>query len=99
MAAAGSSLPFGLIAAPIIGFAIGYIITHEVNNLPTNMGEKVSKSVRDELDGKFARINNDVVTEMAKSLAKTAMSDLVGKIAGGLMENEAFRKAVAGDLK
>ena len=97
-AKAGISVSFGWIAAPVIVVIIGWIIKHEINNLPADMGKKVSKSVRDELDGKFARINNDVVTEMAKSLAKTAMSDLVGKIAGGLMENENFKKAV-GDLK
>ncbi len=89
---------FGCTVAPILIFAIAWIVNREAKNLLADMGKKVSKAVCDELDGRFAIINNIVVTEMARSLARTGMSDLVGKIAGGLMENENFKKAV-GDLK
>ena len=58
------------------------------------MSKKVSKSVRDELDGKFTKINTDVVTEMVKSLATSTMSDLAKTIAGNLMEDKDFKKAM-----
>lgn len=93
-AKAGVSISFGWIVAPIIIGVIAWIIKHEVSNLPIDMSKKVSKSVRDELDGKFTKINNDVVTEMVKSLATSTMSNLAKEIAGNLMEDEDFKKAM-----
>lgn len=92
------SLPVVAIAAPVAALVIAYLVDREGKKLPITMASKVSVAVSAELDGEFASLNNDIVTEMAKSLTAATFKDLAADIAKDLAKDNDFQDAI-NDLK
>ena len=89
--AAGISIPVTYIVAPILAGIIAWIIKHEAENLPVNMGEKVSLAVCDELSGNFEQLNKNVITEVMKSFSVDVLGDLAMDTAKDLIADEKFK--------
>lgn len=92
---ASIAIPFAWVAAPVLIGILAWIINNEAENLPRNMGEKVSKAVRDELNGNFERLNQNVVTEVIKNLTTDLLSDLAMNTAKDLVKDEEFRATLS----
>lgn len=89
--AASLTIPVACIVAPILVGIITWIIHHEAENLPANMGKKVSVAVCDELNGNFEQLNKNVVTEVMKNFSVDVLSDLAMDTAKDLISDEQFK--------
>ena len=85
------SIPVAYIVAPILVGILAWIIHHEAENLPANMGKKVSLVVCDELSGNFEQLNKNVVTEVMKSFSVDVLGDLAMDTAKDLIADEKFK--------
>lgn len=80
---------FWIVVIPLII----WFIAHQINALPNDMAEKISRAVREELNGKFNELNKNIATELLKSFAKDAGSMFATNIA-----NDANFKEFVNDL-
>ncbi len=72
-----SGTVIGIVVAPLL---IAFI-AHEINTLPKKLAEKVSKEVRNELDGQYTSVNRDIVTNIVKNVLGTGISVFANDVA------------------
>lgn len=85
-----AAAPLWMIIAPVLAGFIYY----QISNLPNSMGEKVSLAVRQELSGKFERLNTDVVTQIIENFSKDALNTLAKSIADEVAQDPTFKNAI-----
>lgn len=85
--------------ASIIGWIVAPLIiaflAHEVYTLPSKMGEKVAKEVRNELDGKFSNLNRDVVSSIVNTVLYSGLSQLTSQVANDPKMKDLINQFVA----
>lgn len=72
-----SAIPIWFILLPIIAAFIYY----EVATLPEKIADKVSNNVKSELSGEFQKINENIATNILKSITMTSINTIASGIA------------------